>query len=133
MISTRAVFCHTRSDESWVGGNVCISHSMSQLSVEKCSEYENLKVSRWVEEMDKAILEKEFYIQKLQRDSAYINTSQVGMRAEMEEMEKELQKLKRKEQDQHEGTLPKLSTAALGGGKMHHHAEEDKLEVIHVR
>jgi len=113
-----------------------VSHGMSQLSVEKCSEYENLKVSRWVEEMeemDKAILEKEFYIQKLQRDSAYINTSQVGMRAEMEEMEKELHTLKRKEQDQHEGTLPKLSTTALGGGKMHHHAEEDKLEVIHAR
>ena len=113
-----------------------VSHSMSQPGMEECPQYENLKVSRWVgemEEMDKAMLEKEVHIQKLEREDTYINTSKAGLRAELEGMEKELQKLKRKEQDQHEGPLPKLSTAALDSGKMHHHAEEDKLEVIHVK
>ena len=48
----------------------------------------------------------------------------------MEVMEKELQKLKGKEQDQHEGPLLKLPTAALGGGKMHPYPEEEVSHVI---
>ena len=38
-----------------------ISYGMSPPAVEGCSQYENLKLSRWVEEMeemDKALLEK---------------------------------------------------------------------------
>ena len=107
------------------------SHGMSQL--EECSRYENLKVSRWVgemEEMDKAMLEKDIHIRKLEREDSYVNTSKVGLRAEMEGMEKELQKLKGKEQDQHEGPLLKLPTAALGGGKMHPYPEEEVSHVI---
>ena len=100
-----------------------VSHGMSQSAMEECSLYENLKVSRWVEEMEgmgKAMLEKEAYIQELEREDTYMNTSKVGLRAELEGMEKELQKLKRKGRDQSKAPLPKVSRvlAWLGDGKM---------------
>ena len=112
-----------------------VSHSMLHLAVEQCSLYENLKVSRWVEEMDayiqklerddeyqntskyrlrsemeemgKAMLEKDAYIQELKREDDYLNTSRFGLRREMEVMEEEIQKLKGKDRDPCRGPLPK--------------------------
>jgi len=78
--------------------------------VEGCSQYENLKLSRWVEEMeemDKALLEKDAHIQQLEREDAYTNTNKFGLRAEMEAMEEEIRKLKGKVQHQHKRSMPK--------------------------
>ena len=91
--------------------------------------YENLKLSRWVEEMEgmgKALLEKDAHIQQLEREDTYMNTSRVGLRAEMEGME-EIQKLKRKVQCQHKGSMPKgvssRATAAMRSSTLHHPPE----------
>ena len=57
-----------------------ISYSMSPPAVEGCSQYENLKLSRWaeeMEEMDKALPEKDAHIQQLEREGAYTNTSMI--------------------------------------------------------
>ena len=71
-----------------------VSYSMSQ-PAEK-NQYENLKICKWVEEMEKALLEKDAHILELEREDMYTNTSKVGLRAEMERMEEEIQKLKGK-------------------------------------
>ena len=110
-----------------------ISYGMSPPAVEGCSQYENLKLSRWVEEMEgmgKALLKKDAHIQQLEREDAYMNTSRVGLRAEMEGMEEEIQKLKRKVQRQHKGSMPKgvssQATAVMRSSTLHH-PPEDKL------
>jgi len=106
-----------------------VSYSMSQ-PAEK-NQYENLKICKWVEEMEKALLEKDAHILELEREDMYTNTSKVGLRAEMERMEEEIQKLKGKVQGQKEGPLPKdvspqavgtisLATAATGSSMMYH-------------
>ena len=108
-----------------------ISYGMSPPVVEGCSHYENLKLAKWVEEMeemDKALLEKDAHIQQLEREDTYVNTSRVGLRAEMEGMEEEIQKLKGKVQHQHKGSMPKdissQATAAMRSSMLHHPAED---------
>ena len=88
-----------------------ISYGMSPPVVEGCSHYENLKLAKWVEEMeemDKALLEKDAHIQQLEREDAYTNTNKFGLRAEMEAMEEEIRKLKGKVQHQHKRSMPKI-------------------------
>ena len=97
------------------------------------SQYENLKLSRWVEEMKgmgKALLEKDAHIQQLEREDAYMNTSRVGLRAEMEGMEEEIRKLKGKVQHQHKGSMPKgvsSQATAVMRSTVLRHPPEDKL------
>ena len=133
-----------------------VSHRTSGPAMEESSRYENLKVSTWVEEMEemgKAVLEKDAYIRKLERGSTYINTSKVGLRAEMEGMDKAmLEKDAHIQELEREGPYTNTSIAGLraeleGMEKELHklkgeeqdldegslHSEEDKLEVSFVK
>jgi len=61
-----------------------------------------------MEEMDKALPEKDAHIQQLEREDAYTNTGRFGLRAEMEAME-EIWKLKGKVQHQNKGSVSSYS------------------------
>ena len=122
-----------------------VSHGLLQSAIEEDSEYQNLKLSTWVEgmeRMDIALLEKDAHIQLLKQEETYMNMSKAGLRAEMEGMEEEIRKLKEKVQGQHKGPLPKdISPRSVGtnsqatpttGSTMMHYYPKDKL-VSHVK
>jgi len=117
-----------------------VPHALLQSTMEEHSQYENLKLSTWVEgmeRMNRALLEKDAHIQLLKQEETYMNTSKAGLRAEIEEMEEELQKLKGKVQGQHKHISPRsVGTNSQGtsktGSTMMHYYPKDEL-VSHVK
>jgi len=61
---------HLKKQEKDADVAIILSYGMSLPAVEGCSHYENLKLSKWVEEMEEMDKALDVHIQELEREDA---------------------------------------------------------------